>query len=97
MNKVDRELCFVDMQTNVYHFWFHRFLFPLETMHFFILSVFLWVPEVVRKPEKLALSLPIVAFWHLKYLCILVIPNFRGGLLGGTALAFWKMSLTFFG
>lgn len=41
VNKVDSELCFVDMQTNVYHFWFHRFLFHLVTLRFFhLVSVF---------------------------------------------------------
>lgn len=44
-----------------------------------ILSVLLWVPNVLREPKKLALSLPTEAFWHSMYLCILVIPNFRGG------------------
>lgn len=68
----------------VTNFGFIIFFLIWRQYIFFISSVFSWVPKVVRESKKLALSLTLVAFWHSRYLCILVTPNFQGGTYGRT-------------
>lgn len=84
MKKVDNALCFVNMQKIYINLDFTVF-FSLEATYFSLLiSVFFESPKVVREPKKLAISPPIVAFWHSRYVCILVIPNFRSEARGRT-------------
>lgn len=89
MNKVGNMLYFEDMQTCSLAL-FSQFSFQFGGNTFFSSPVFLRVPKLVSKPKKLAMSLAIVAFWYSTYLCILVIPNFRGGVRGRTTQSIGK-------